>query len=116
MTSPRLERIAAADFNLEQTLHCGQVFHWKKSGNGFAGAIDATPFFVEQVGDQLLVPAGAQKMARTYFALDHPLREIYDSFPNDPAMTAALEFCRGMRVIRQPVWECLATFITSALK
>ena len=25
-------------------------------------------------------------------------------------------FCRGLRIIRQPVWECLATFITSALK
>ena len=31
-------------------------------------------------------------------------------------MAAALEYCRGLRVIRQPAWECLATFITSSMK
>ena len=31
-------------------------------------------------------------------------------------MRAALEFCRGMRIIRQPAWECVATFITSSMK
>jgi N-glycosylase/DNA lyase len=28
----------------------------------------------------------------------------------------AVEFCRGLRIIRQPRWECLATFLTSPLK
>jgi len=31
-------------------------------------------------------------------------------------MLAALAFCRGLRMIRQPAWECLATFITSSMK
>ena len=31
-------------------------------------------------------------------------------------MNAAAEYCRGLRIIRQPKWECLATFITSAMK
>ncbi len=31
-------------------------------------------------------------------------------------MNAALATCRGLRIIRQPLWECLASFITSALK
>jgi N-glycosylase/DNA lyase len=51
-----------------------------------------------------------------YFALDHPLREICASFPNDPAMNAARDFCTGLRIIRQPKWECLATFICSSMK
>jgi N-glycosylase/DNA lyase len=51
-----------------------------------------------------------------YFALDHRLGDIYGTFPGDPAMAAALEYCRGMRIIRQPAWECLATFITSSMK
>ncbi len=54
-------------------------------------------------------------MAR-YFALDHPLAEICASLPDDPAMQAAAAFCRGLRIIRQPRWECLATFITSSMK
>jgi N-glycosylase/DNA lyase len=31
-------------------------------------------------------------------------------------MTAARDFCRGLRIIRQPEWECLATFICSSMK
>src|SRR5207249_5184974 len=45
-----------------------------------------------------------------YFALDHRLAEICASFPDDPVMNAARLFCRGLRIIRQPKWECLATF------
>src|SRR6266513_2714713 len=51
-----------------------------------------------------------------YFALDHPLAEICDSFPKDPVMNAARKFCHGLRIIRQPKWECLATFICSSMK
>src|SRR5207245_6365752 len=51
-----------------------------------------------------------------YFAIDHPLAQICALFPADPIMTAALDFCRGLRVIRQPKWECLATFICSSMK
>ncbi len=51
-----------------------------------------------------------------YFSLDHPLAEICASLPNDPAMAAACAFCRGLRIMRQPRWECLATFITSSMK
>ncbi len=51
-----------------------------------------------------------------YFALDHPLADICESFPNDPVMNAARNFCRGLRIIRQPKWECLTMFICSSMK
>jgi N-glycosylase/DNA lyase len=78
--------------------------------------IEDQPVYVEQRTGQFLVTPAAEEMARRYFALDHPLTEIYASFPGDPAMSAALEFCRGMRIVRQPLWECVATFITSSMK
>ncbi|HJW37950.1 MAG TPA: DNA glycosylase, partial [Candidatus Udaeobacter sp.] len=58
----------------------------------------------------------AQATIKHYFALDHPLAEICASFPDDPMMNAVREFCRGLRIIRQPKWECLATFICSSMK
>jgi N-glycosylase/DNA lyase len=57
-----------------------------------------------------------EKIAAHYFALDHPLEEVRATFPDDPAMNAATHACRGLRLVRQPHWECLATFITSAQK
>jgi N-glycosylase/DNA lyase len=66
-------------------------------------------------GSQELAPPLAELVPR-YFALDHPLAEICASFPDDPVMNAARDFCRGLRIIRQPKWECLATFICSSMK
>jgi N-glycosylase/DNA lyase len=127
---PSME-ISAPDFDLEKTLDSGQVFHWEKIGVGFVGAIADYAVYVEQNGDLLkgkmeggtsamprsreLAPPVAG-MVRHYFALDHPLADICASFPNDPIMNQARDFCRGLRIIRQPKWECLATFICSSMK
>jgi len=114
--SQPLSRLAAPAFDLAATLECGQAFHWVREGAGYLGMIGGIPVHAEQSGDELLITAGAEDVARRYFALDHPLAEIYASFPTDPAMSAALEFCRGLRIVRQPPWECVATFITSSMK
>jgi N-glycosylase/DNA lyase len=123
----KLTEIAASDFDLEKTLNSGQVFHWEKLDNGFAGAIGGRAVYVEQRGDALKVrdgeppsPAGQRpalpRIVVDYFALDHPLAKICASFPNDALMRTARDYCRGLRIIRQPRWECLATFICSSMK
>src|SRR6266480_186573 len=129
----KLVEISAPDFDLAKTLDSGQVFHWGKVGDGFVGAIAGTPVYVEQERNVLKVCCGATpvraglavparatrplpRIIANYFALDHPLTEICASFPDDPVMNAARLFCRGLRIIRQPKWECLATFICSSMK
>jgi N-glycosylase/DNA lyase len=108
--------IPAPDFDLALTLDSGQTFHWESLGAGFAGAIGRSAVYVEQRGEQLFVSQGSATLCARYFALDHPLAEICASFPKDPAMRSAAAFCRGLRIMRQPRWECLATFITSSMK
>ena len=118
-------KIRAPDFDLEKTLESGQVFHWQRIGDGFVGAIGDLPVYVEQRGNVLTVRDGEaarsprlslRRIVARYFALDHPLGEICNSFPKDPVMNAARKFCHGLRIIRQPKWECLATFICSSMK
>ena len=116
MRRPRLKKIAAPDFDLRLTLDSGQVFHWQAHDNGFVGAIGDAAVYVAQSGDTLLFSGASAGTIRNYFALDHPLPEICRSFPSDQTMVAAAEFCRGLRIIRQPKWECLATFICSSMK
>jgi N-glycosylase/DNA lyase len=118
--------IPAPAFDLEKTLDSGQVFHWEKIGKGFAGTIGDCAVYIEQNGDVLIVrdggaPAKAPRrplpeIVARYFAFDHQLAEICASFPNDPTMNEARDFCHGLRIIRQPKWECLATFICSSMK
>jgi|ERR1043166_6932177 N-glycosylase/DNA lyase len=112
----KLIEIPAPDFDLEKTLNSGQVFHWDKRGAGFIGTIADRAIYVEQKKDALSISKEDRDLVAHYFALDHPLAEICRSFPNDDAMNAARDFCRGLRIIRQPKWECLATFICSSMK
>lgn len=116
MRTDSLRRIAAPEFDLARTLDSGQVFHWEECGDGFAGAIGRQGVYVEQRGDGIFFGGVSAKVIAHYFALDHPLAEIRCSFPTDPTMCAARDFCQGLRIIRQPHWECLATFITSSMK
>ena len=108
--------IAAPEFDLNKTLNCGQVFHWEKVGDGFVGAIGDKGAYVEQCGERLRLTGVTEEQIRNYFSLDHPLAKICGSLPDDPGMNAARDFCRGLRIIRQPEWECLATFICSSMK
>src|SRR3954469_114651 len=131
----KFTKIRAPDFDLEKTLDSGQVFHWEKNGDGFVGAMGNLPLYIEQRGEFLKVRFGGPAfrlrsgqatpareprvlpgIVARYFALDHPLAAICDSFPKDPVMNAARDFCQGLRIIRQPKWECLATFICSSMK
>src|SRR5438067_13394498 len=112
----KLREIPAADFDLAMTLDSGQVFHWEKVDGGFIGTIGQRAIYVEQAGGILRVSHSPEELVRNYFALDHSLAEVCASFPDDPIMNAARSFCRGLRIIRQPKWECLATFICSSMK
>jgi len=107
--------ISALNFDLEKTLDSGQVFHWEKADLGFVGTIGDRPVHIEQRGN-VLTGSNLRRLVTNYFALDHPLADICASFPDDPTMNEAGDFCRGLRIIRQPKWECLATFICSSMK
>jgi len=103
--------------NLRATLECGQVFHWRERADGaWEGLIGDQFAVVREEERRLLVLEGREAVVAPYLALDHDLDAIYAGFPEDETMLAALEFCRGLRMIRQPAWECLATFITSSMK
>ncbi|MCX6966856.1 MAG: hypothetical protein NTZ46_03590 [Verrucomicrobia bacterium] len=108
--------LPAPNFNLRLTLESGQVFHWSPDGTGYRGLIGARPVRVEQIGEELQVTPGTEAAVARYFALDHDLEAICASFPADATMAQAVVFCRGLRLIRQPLWECLGTFLTSSMK
>jgi N-glycosylase/DNA lyase len=51
-----------------------------------------------------------------YLQLELDLRQVVGSFPNDEPMRVAANACRGLRLLRQDPWECLASFILSSTK
>lgn len=110
-------------FSLVDTLKSGQLFQWEpltlEGIPGYAGCIgEAGPTWIAQP-EPGVVLARKDDIATVsrYFGLDQPLSAIHETFPReDPVLARAIAYCPGIRVARQPLWECLATFITSSLK
>ena len=102
---------------LDPTLESGQVFHWSKNPDAsWTGLIGDHAVRVSEKNQRLQIHQGDPKIISRYFALDHPLHEITAAFPDEPLSQATLAPCQGMRILRQPRWECTATFITSSMK
>jgi len=107
----------SALISVEATLKSGQVFHWDPLPDGsWIGLISDHLARVSEKNQRLVIDQGDPEILNRYFALDHPLEQIYAAFPKDSLSQEALTLCNGLRILRQPRWECLATFITSSMK
>jgi len=110
-------------FSLADSLKSGQLFHWEplviEGIEGVAGCIgnEKAYWIAQPDSETVLTLSGDEAPISRYFGLDQSLGEIHGTFPReDLVLDAAIQYCPGIRVARQPVWECLATFITSSLK
>lgn len=114
-------RFRAPGLDLQHTLACGQVFCWRPGPDGWwEGWIGDSPAQL-RLEDGLLAcrsPDRAldERTVRHYLGLEDDLPALIATFPDDPWMRLAVAHSRGMHLLRQPRWECLAGFICSALK
>lgn len=108
--------IECPEFDLRMTLESGQTFHWTEEEGGFTGCIGEEALFVRQEGSRLHHRGAGEDRVRRYFALDHDLPFIRASCKGHTVAYEAALACKGLRIMRQPHWECLATFILSPMK
>jgi N-glycosylase/DNA lyase len=112
--------IAVRDYDLAATLNSGQAFRWRESGGGWVGIIGKRWVRLEEDVSSLTAetaePVGEWDWLAHYLQLEVDLEAVLRSFPRDEAMRAAVAACRGLRLLRQEPWECLASFILSSTK
>jgi N-glycosylase/DNA lyase len=104
-------------FSLSQCLCCGQAFRWKLQGSGFRGVALGYAVYAEQNGQDLTlkgVPKSAAPDFIRYFDLERDYGAIQASYINDPFLTEGIRYAEGLRVMRQPFFETLISFIISA--
>jgi len=108
------------NYDLAATLNSGQAFRWTTRGGGWEGVVaarwvrlTASPHAI--TAQTLMPPPDWDWLAR-YLRLDDDLDAILATFPDDVPLRAAVAACRGLRLLRQDPWECLASFILSSTK
>ena len=108
------------DFDLNETLDCGQAFRWKKTGSSeYTGALlnkrlviscdDGKELFrLHDTTENDFIGIWAD-----YFDLDTDYGEIKRRFSEDETLAKACKFASGIRILRQDKWEALSSFIIS---
>ena len=108
------------NYDLSATLASGQAFRWKLIENAWEGVIGEQWVRLNQRPDGIEARAATTVTDWTwlkhYLQVDVDLDAIVLSFPDDEPMHQAVLACRGLRLLRQEPWECLASFILSSTK
>src|SRR3954453_11504233 len=108
------------DYDRDATLSSGQAFRWHPQSGIWTGVVaDRWVSLRSEVGSITAQTAEAVSnwaWLCNYLQIDLDLNGVLRSFPDDEPMRAAVEHCRGLRLLRQDPWECLASFILSSTK
>jgi len=109
--------LPAPDFNLEHTLECGQTFRWEKIGGFYYGVIGERLLRVKYYGRRLICESNSplnKEEILEYFGLNEDLSCILREIDMDKHIHKAVLKFRGLRILNQWHWECLASFILSS--
>ncbi|MEP6663741.1 MAG: DNA glycosylase [Verrucomicrobiota bacterium] len=107
-------------YDLGATLSSGQAFRWKFRDGAWEGVIGSR--WVQLRQNKKSITVTTSRFSNDWFWLENYLQlqtdlpKILATFPDDEPMRAAIAACRGLRLLRQDPWECLASFILSSTK
>ncbi|MEI7728017.1 MAG: DNA glycosylase [Verrucomicrobiota bacterium] len=120
MLPNRHVKFPVADYDLAATLDSGQAFRWRLLEGAWEGVVGDRWVRLRQGPDSIEAetaePVATWAWLTEYLQLDVHLSEVLETFPKDTPMQAAVRECRGLRLLRQEPWECLASFICSSTK
>lgn len=107
-----------SNFDLAQTLDCGQAFRWSQNDSGIWHGI-AYGKYIElycQNGDIIINNSNEQdfnNIWRNYFDLDNDYSKIIKEVSANPTIAKAANYSSGIRLLNQEPWEALCSFIIS---
>ena len=103
--------------NLKQIAESGQCFRWKKicPGRYFViSAGQAACFFQEKTGIRILCREKDEEYFRRYLDLDIDYGKVIEQIDEkDDFLIGAAQMGRGIRILRQNLWEMIISFIIS---
>lgn len=106
------------NFDLSQTLDCGQAFRWYQKNNGTWCGIAFGKYIELFYENNSIVITGATEndfnnVWKEYFDLDRNYEQIIEEVSQNPTVAKAAEYSSGIRLLNQEPWEALCSFIIS---
>ncbi len=107
-------------FDIVHIFECGQCFRWNRiDENTYIGVIKGAVIKVKQEKSKLTFTGVTKRnfkdIINYYFDLDTNYSEYKKELSNiDNFMEESIKFGKGIRILKQDLWECIISFIISA--
>jgi N-glycosylase/DNA lyase len=116
----RLKLFAVSEYDLGATLTSGQAFRWVAQASAWEAVVAGRWVRLRQVEAGILAETAEDVTSWSWLAdylqVQVDLAAVLANFPPDEPLQKAVRACRGLRLLRQEPWECLAAFILSSTK
>ncbi|MCQ2078511.1 MAG: hypothetical protein MJZ38_00410 [archaeon] len=101
------------DVSLDPTLGCGQAHRWRRLEDGsWQGVVKNHVTTLTQTDNGFICAGGDERDLREYFRDQDDLSAILAEISEaDPIVADLAGRCPGLRILKQPEWECLATYL-----
>jgi len=116
----------AGGMDLHLTLESGQSYLWRREdGRMYENATEGSPWYYTVVDGEVVrvrqtesaiewhASTEAEALVRELLRLDDDLPEIFGAAPDEQKLEAAYEYARGLRLVADPVFPNLISFILS---
>ena len=110
----------AKSFEPVHVFECGQCFRWtKEKDESYTGVIKNSVINVKKIGNDIhfsgICEGNIQTICEEYFNLQTNYEEIKEKLSNiDEFLKNSIEYGKGIRILKQDLWETLLSFIISA--
>lgn len=104
------------EFVLENTFNIGQVFNWDVKYNRAVGTLGEKLLEIEVMKDgidYILTPSGDRKEVEEFLNLDVNLQKLIEKWKKDKLFNSLYKSQPGVRILKQPIFECLISFLCS---
>ena len=108
------------DFEPKHIFECGQCFRWnKENDDSYTGVIGNNVLNVKKEQNNIIIKGKCKDNIKDvcikYFDLETDYTEIKSRLSKiDENMKISIQYGRGIRILKQDVWEALISFIISA--
>lgn len=109
------------NFDIDKIINSGQCFRWNKLGTTYSGVVLDKLLEIEKLTDTDYIfycsKYDFDSFWRIYFDLDRNYTEInsilLEASSDDKFIRESIKVSNGIRILNQPIWETIVTFILS---
>lgn len=103
------------NFSLKHTIESGQFFRFEEKGGWYYCSERDKNFRILQDGSNIEFEGTSRRHVKKLFGLESNYEQILKILKKDETLRPALEYAKGLRIMRRDPWETLISFQCSVM-